>query len=91
MNRVLLTAIIAATLSGCVSPNPVSTTSDGYRIQKFSQGTVSVGKCANLLAAGNWSVSYPTDAMTGKRNCSITSLAGALFIDYGSSPKPQRV
>ncbi|MBB6483919.1 hypothetical protein [Rhizobium lusitanum] len=91
MNRVLLTAIIAATLSGCVSPNPVSTTSDGYRIQKFSQGTVSVGKSANLLAAGNWSVSCQTDAMTGKRNCSITSLAGALFIDYGSSPKPQRV
>ncbi len=91
MNRVLLTAIVAATLSGCVSPNPISTTSDGYRIEKFSQGTVSVGKSANLLAAGNWSVSCPTDAMTDKRNCSITSLSGGLFIDYGSSSTPQRV
>ena len=91
MNRVLLTTVIAAALSGCVSSNPVNTTSDGYRLQKFSQGTVSVGKSANLLAAGSWSVSCPTDAMTDKRNCSITSLSGALFIDYGSSPTPQRV
>ena len=91
MNRVLFTALVAAALSECVSSNPVNTTPDGYRIEKFSQGTVSIGKSANLLAAGSWSVSCPADAMTDKRNCSITSLSGALFIDYGSSPTPQRV
>lgn len=91
MNRVLFTALVAAALSGCISSNPVNTTPDGYRIEKFSQGTVSIGKSANLLAAGSWSVSCPADAMTDKRNCSITSLSGALFIDYGSSPTPQRV
>ncbi|TXI12288.1 MAG: hypothetical protein E6Q76_01240 [Rhizobium sp.] len=92
MNRVLLTAIMAAALSGCVSPNPVSTTSDGYRIEKFSHGSVFVGKSSDPFTPGTWSVDCPIDSMTDKRDCSISTVPGApLRIRYGNSTTPQSV
>lgn len=92
MNRIILTVIMTATLSGCVSPNPVSTTSDGYRIKKFSGRTVSVSKSSDPFAPGTWSVACPIDSMTDKRDCSITPMVNrSLTIHYGSSTTPQTV
>lgn len=92
MNRVLLTTIITATLSGCVSPNPVSTTSDGYRIEKFSRGAVFVGKSWDPFTPGTWSIDCPIDSMTDKRDCSISPVnATPLHIRYGNSTTPQSV
>ena len=61
-------------------------TPEGYRYSVFPDGSGSVATPSQL-----WSIDCRQDAMTDKRECSISAREGRLFVFYGTSDAPEAV
>lgn len=63
---------------------------DGFFIRSFADGSASVSTSRSYLD-DHWSIDCTKDAMTDRRECSISSKFGGPFIYYGSSAQPQTI
>lgn len=91
--KVAATLILAALSAGCVAA-PVArsgyTNEDGFLVRSFADGSASVDLGPDVLDFG-WSIDCTVDAMSDRRECSIQSETGGIFIDFGTSPQPRTI
>lgn len=93
----ILTSACTATPPAPAAPTSIvsqyggtETVENGIYVRTYPGGSGSVSTSSSLLD-DNWSFNCKTDAMSDKRDCTVTTKTGGPFIDYGSSTSPETV